>query len=118
MSTRSLDKNGDWNFGQGKANYLNRIKEVEQNVVTRIKSFKNDWFLDLDAEIDWFNILGNKNNETIIKNEITRVTIETDGVRGVSYLELVEIKNRKAFIRIAVETIFDRTFQTEIGILS
>ena len=46
MRVRAIDKNGDWTFGHSRNNYKTGIEAVKQSVVTRIKSFKNDWFLD------------------------------------------------------------------------
>lgn len=117
MSTRALSKTGDWTFGQGLANYLTKADEVRQNVVTRIKSFKNDWFLDVDANIDWLNILSNKNNHKIILDEIERVTMTTEGVRSITQLEIISVVDRTARIKLAFTTIYDQSFQEEIGIL-
>ena len=49
MRVRAIDKNGDWTFGHSRNNYKTGIEAVKQSVVTRIKSFKNDWFLDGEA---------------------------------------------------------------------
>jgi hypothetical protein len=70
MKVRQLDNNNDWNFGNGTANYIKDNDAVLQNIQTRLKSIKNDWFLDQDAHIDWFNILGSKENEQTIIKEV------------------------------------------------
>ena len=96
MKVRRLDTNNDWTFGNGQANYLKDNDAVLQNVATRLKSFKNDWFLDSDAHIDWFNILGSKENKQTILNEVERVVLQTEGVMKINSLELVEIIDRNA----------------------
>jgi len=52
VSVRSITGAGDWTFGKGKADYVSSSKEIRQNVVTRLRSFKNDWFLDIGDGID------------------------------------------------------------------
>jgi hypothetical protein len=117
MSVRALDSSGDWTFGQSLANYLTGADEVRQNVITRLKSFKNDWFLDTTQNIDWFNILGNKNTQKIIIQEITRVTQETDGVRQVNNVTILSINlKRELTVSLSFDTIYDQSFIQQIGI--
>ena len=105
---------GDWTFGQSMANYIEGSEAIRQNVSTRIKSFTNDWFLDIDAHIDWYSILGNKNNKQTIINEVYRVTKETEGVANVEMVEVTNIENRNATIMVKFTTIYDDTFESEI----
>jgi hypothetical protein len=70
ITVRKLDDNKDWTFGQGLANYQDKDNAIAQNVSTRLKSFMYDWFLDQQANIDWFNILGQKNNKQVILNVV------------------------------------------------
>lgn len=116
MAVRRLDENGDWTFGQGRANYLIGPDEVLQRVITRIKSFKNDWFLDVDQCIDWINLLANRNNSKIIEDEIERVTLSTPGVRSVKQVKILSINKRDATILLSFDTIYNKAFQKEIGI--
>ena len=66
MRVRKLDKNQDWTFGNSQNNYINKKEALKQNVVTRIKSCKNDWFLDSEANSGWWDNLGIKQNKGII----------------------------------------------------
>lgn len=116
MSVRRLDSSGDWTFGQGKANYIRRSAEIRQNVVTRIKSFANDWFLDVRANIDWFNILSQKNNQKTILAEVRRVTLNTEGVREITKLTLIQVTDRAATIELGFKTIYDDDFLETIGV--
>jgi hypothetical protein len=116
MRVSRLDKNGDWTFGNGRASYATGSEAIRQNVITRIKSFKNDWFLDISSNIDWFNILGNRNNKKIIESEVRRVTLETEGVLTFDKMEIVENSKRNAIITIEFTTIFDKEIKAEIGI--
>ena len=70
MSVSKIDKNRDWNFGRGLANYITGSEEIAQNVATRLRSFVNDWFLDTEQNIDWFVLLGTRGTEKQIKIEV------------------------------------------------
>ena len=106
MKVRRLNKDNDWSFGNGKANYLKDNDAILQNVATRIKSFKNDWFLDGESHIDWFTILGSKENKQTIINEVERVTLSTEGVTKINLIELSESDQRSAKISIVLDTIY------------
>lgn len=116
MATRRIDDNGDWTFGQGTANYLIGAPEVLQNVITRIKSFQNDWYLDTKQCIDWFNILANRNNQKIIEDEVSNVVFTTAGVRKVYEVKILNITKRDANIYVKFDTIYNVPFEQEIGI--
>lgn len=117
MATRRIDKNGDWTFGQGRANYTVRSEEIRQNVITRLKSFQNDWFLDVQAEIDWLSILGNKNNRSVILREVERVTLATVGVKSIEALDIIRVdQNRKATIQLSYTDIYERSFLETVGV--
>lgn len=111
IKVRKLDKDNDRTFGSGTANYTIEDTAITQNVQTRLKSFKNDFFLDIQANIDWFNILGQKNNEGIIKSEIYRVANNTDGVLTVNSVDITKLENRNATIEISIDTIYNKDVQ-------
>ncbi len=114
MSVSGLDKNGDWQFGRGLATYQRRQNEVLQKVGTRLKSFKDNWFLDTEANIDWFYLLGYKNTLQKIDQEVRRVTLGTDGVVSIDDLQLIKNdKTRGLLIQLKITTVFD---SAELGI--
>lgn len=115
MRVSRVTPNNDWTFGKGKANNAVNSEAIRQNVAARIRSFANDWFLDISANIDWFNILGNKNNDQIIRTEVTRVTLSTDGVATLDKFELV-VTDRDANIIIEFTDIFEESSNTDISI--
>ncbi len=116
MSVRKLDKNGDWTFGQGLGNYIKNDDEIVQNVTTRLKSFKNDYFLDTEQYIDWLNDLGTKGNEDLIISNIRRVVAETNGILRVNDVSLLNNTNRNATININFDTINNKNLTTQIGV--
>ena len=107
MRVRKLDKDGDFTFGIGKANYIDTEDAITQNVVTRIKSFKDDWFLDVEACIDWFNLLGSRNTKDELMRQIEAAVIGTYGVMKLTSLDLVLDESRNATITLSYTTIYD-----------
>lgn len=108
MKTAGLNSDGDWQFGRGLASYISNRNAVRQKVVTRLKSFANDWFLDVTANIDWVDIFGQRNNEGVILSEVERVVLETDGVATITNLTLESNRTtRNAKIYLSFTTIYD-----------
>jgi Tfp pilus assembly protein FimT len=115
MRVSGLDENNDWRFGRGKALYLTRSEAIRQNVVTRLKSFKTDFFLDTDANIDWIDLLGRKGTKDEILRNVERVTLATDGVTIITSLDIqLKTSTRNATIMLSFGTIFDESITEEI----
>lgn len=117
MSVSRLDENGDWTFGQGLAGYITGSEEIQQSVVTRIKSFQNDWFLDTNAYIDWFNLLSNRNTEETTKAQLSKTVLDTVGVNTLNQLNFIlDRENRKANIQLNYTDIYGADVQIETGV--
>lgn len=104
MRVRRLNGH-DWTFGRGVADYIKDQAAIAQNIKTRILSFKNDWFLDIDSNIDWLNLLGQRGTDEIIKNEVARVILTTSGVVRINSLTL-QNNDRRVIIAADITTIF------------
>lgn len=109
MKVSALDKQGDWRFGAGKANYIGRIDAINQKVITRVKSFKNDNPLNMDANIDWIDLLSRRNTENTILKELERVVLGTEGVLSVIDVTISSLVNRVANIQIQYVTIYGKS---------
>lgn len=117
MRVSGLDEDGDWRFGRGLAAYISRGDAIRQNVVTRLKSFRSDFFLDIDANIDWIDLLGRRDTKDEIMRAVERITLATEGVTTITKLEIeVKTSTRNATIMLAFGTIFDDEFNEEITI--
>jgi len=101
----------DWTFGNGRANYIANAEAIRQNVKTRLRSFQNDWFLDIAANIDWITLNGTRNNESQILREIERVVLATEGVVKILEYGVEKIENRHAVIKVKFSTIFDEDLE-------
>jgi hypothetical protein len=117
MSVSGLSTTGDWRFGQGRAVYLKRSDEIRQNVITRLRSFADDWFADIDAGLPWLDMLGAKNNEARILREVESTVLRTSGVQAIERLELVGVTMRDAEIRLTVRDIFGAQLTDTVGVI-
>ena len=117
IKVRALDKNNDWTFGNNEVNYINNDNAIIQNVKTRLKSLKNDFFLDSEANIDWFGILSELNNQEIVINEIYRVTLDTDGVIEIKDIQVVRLDKRDATVEVKFVTINNKEILLSLGLI-
>lgn len=116
MKVSKLNSNGDWGFGRGKAQYIYKSAYVKQKVQTRLKSFKNDWMLDIDNGIDWIDLLGRKGTRNAIISEIERVTLQTVGVASIDSLDVSVDGNRVASISMTITDIYSDTFSFSLEV--
>jgi hypothetical protein len=61
MRVRAIDSSGDWVFGQGRSSYFNGAKEIMQDIDTALQLFLGEAFWQMDAGVDWWNLIGGKN---------------------------------------------------------
>lgn len=106
MIVRALDSDGDWTFGASLNNYLQNSSAVVQNINTRLQEFLGDCFFNTGAGINWFNLLGNK-NQVSLNLAITNTILNTSQVISLSQLS-VNLNNhtRNLFITYSVNTTY------------
>ena len=118
MIMRALDSNGDWTYGKGKNNYNSGNAAVAENIQTRLASVLGDCFFDTGAGIDWFNLLGGK-DQTALNLAVAAVILNTPNVTGI--LQLAVILNevtRAILIQYQVQTTYSQitgTFQYDLN---
>jgi hypothetical protein len=118
MRVSGLTAGGDWTFGRSKANYKTRSAAIRQNIVTRLRSFKNDYFADINAGGDWFTIFGQRGNKDQILREVERIVLQTEGVRAIKRLEIVATdSNRRVTIALEYVDLFDQSYVEQVAIL-
>lgn len=85
MTVRKLDADGD--LALGKEEFLTgySAEEVAQNVVTRLKFFLGEWFLDTADGTDWFgSVLGKGSALASRESVIRRRILLTPGCAGMT----------------------------------
>lgn len=101
MRFRNIDENGDWVFGKGRNSYLRGNEALMMNIKTRLLSFLNDCFFDTDAGIDWWNLLGGKDQKALLAS-IQRVVLRSSHVKRIVDMQS-NLNNRKFAITLSVE---------------
>ena len=103
MKVRAIDSEGDWLL-RHKADSA----AIAQNVKTQILSLYNDWFLDFENGVRWFNYLSKNPNTDKMRDEIKRQILS---VGGVSSLEILNINTneRRATIEVQYRDIYDES---------
>ena len=106
MKVRSLDDRGDWNFGLGAQSYRVDLIAVMQVIATHIRSWYLDCFFDMEAGIDWKNLLGAKQTEDMIKLACRREMLKIPEVNTVDAIWLTVDEDRNLTISYDITTIY------------
>lgn len=113
MIVRSIDADGDWNFGKGRNDYLKSNTAIAQNIKTRLQSFLGDCFFAINEGLDWFNLLGSK-NQIAVELAVRAVLLNTEGVTGVvSSTVFYDANNRNLLITYVVNTVYTSVSNAE-----
>ena len=106
MRVSGLDSDNDWTFGRSKANYKTNSNCIAQNIQTRVKSFVNDYYLDITRGIDWDRLLGTPGTEDEIVRDVKKMVILTNGVISISNVSIVTNDDRHATMSITYRDFF------------
>ncbi len=82
MIVRAIDADNDWQFGKGRNDYRANIEAVEQMIKTRLQSFLGDCFFAINEGLDWFNLLGSK-NQLALELAVRAVILNTEKVTSI-----------------------------------
>jgi hypothetical protein len=108
MRYRKLDANDDYSFGQGQVNFFQDDPVgVAQAVVTRLRLWLSEWFLDINEGMPWVEgVLGKKSKSTA-DSTIRSHVLETQGVLEIiEYASQLDPDNRKLSVQIELDTIY------------
>lgn len=84
MRYRALDANGDYSGGRGQGNFLiNSPACVAQSVLTRLKLWQGEWFLDLTEGTPWLQQVLGKFSKPIYDLTIKTRVLGTQGVTSI-----------------------------------
>lgn len=108
MNFRALDSNGDWTFGNGVQNYLVEADAINVDIATALKTFLNECFFALNFGVDWWNLIGSKNQQGIILQCRTMI-VSRYGVVKINEVQVIlDRVTRKLSISYNVDTIYSR----------
>ncbi|MDN7790435.1 hypothetical protein QZM66_22995 [Burkholderia contaminans] len=117
MRVRRLDANGDWTFGRGRADYADRSESVAQRVTTRLRSFRGDWFLDLDHGLPWIERMERGNERDRLEGDIKRQILGTEGVaQTLAFDTSVDVKTRRMTVVVTIRDIYGDEAEIEVPV--
>jgi hypothetical protein len=102
---RALDLNGDWTFGQGINNYKRNQDALAQDIGSNLASFLNDCFFDTTSGIDWWNLIGSK-DQTGLNLAISTTILNTVGVTGINQVSVSLDNSRHFSVSYKVQSIY------------
>lgn len=104
MKYRKMSPSGDYVFGSGSQFLENSPEAVAQAILTRVRLFVEEWFLDLKEGLDLKRILGVRTAATR-DAEVKRRIVGTPGVKSlVAYSSTV--RGRSFSVSATVNTIY------------
>lgn len=108
MRYRALDANGDYSGGRGSGNFLiNSPACVAQSVLTRLKLWQGQWFLDLTAGTPWLQGILGKVSKQAADILIRARVLATNGVTGISsYSSTLNTVTRALSVTMTIDTTF------------
>lgn len=109
MKVRALDENHDWSMG-----HKLKSEAIAQNVKTQILSLFNDWFLDFENGIKWFDYLTKNTNLNKMRDEIKKQILKADGVVSLETLN-INLVERKAIIQVQYSDIYNENLKVLIN---
>ena len=113
MKFRALDGTWDWKFGKGVGSYSTESMAIAYDVKSKILSWLGDCFFDETAGIDWYNILGSKDQKSQLDSVIKKIVVDEYGVIELSFFES-SIENRQYTCTVRFKTIYNETIEVKI----
>jgi hypothetical protein len=107
MRTRRINDNNDWLFGAGRQSYHSGSDAVAQKVLTRLQSFKGNWFLNLDAGINWISEMEQRGQQLLLESNVKTTILNTRGVVSLNtFNSSWDTRNRKLTITASYTDIY------------
>ena len=106
MKYRQLDSNGDYTFGLGGGNFYQDVPAaVGQAVLTRLKLFEGEWFLDTTYGTPYNSQILGAGTVATYDAALQEVILNTRGVLSIaSYSSGVDPRTRAAAVNCTINT--------------
>ncbi|MDH0030306.1 MULTISPECIES: hypothetical protein [unclassified Acinetobacter] len=111
MRYRKLDENGDYSFGNSQANfYQNTPQAVGQAVLTRLRLWVGEWFLNIDDGTDWLDQVLGRGTSLLYEQVIKQRILGTQGVTEITdFFTQYDPNTRELAIQTTINTIYGET---------
>lgn|SRR5574343_392757 len=116
MQYRKLDSAGDYTLGSGADFHVNTPETVAQAVVTRLRLWTGEWFVDTTDGTPWdTEILGKRLQRKNPDSAIKRRILETPGVTEITeYSSTFDGETRKFSVTATINTDYGLASISEI----
>lgn len=116
MKDLRLDAQGDLVVEENDLALVNDIEELKQRLKIALSIHKNEWFLDVDAGINYIDVLGKKNSEPELKKEMLKIINSFDEIDEVTSLESAyNGTDRKLIINFKAKTVDGEILNMQVG---
>lgn len=111
MRYRKLSEDQDYTFGAGQQNfYRDQPEAVGQAVVTRLRLWLNEWFLDSDEGTPYMQGVFGKHSQTEADNTIEQRVLGTQGLTDLSnYSSAIDPVTRGMSATMDIDTLYGPT---------
>lgn len=117
MKIRTIDAEGDWQFGKGLQSYQYENNAISENIKTRLMSFLNDCWFDMNAGLDWFRLLGEKNKKSEIELTVQGIILQSYGVvRLNKIISDFDGATRNLVLQYNIDTIFSPNVENTVEV--
>lgn len=109
MTFRAIDSNNDWQFGTGRQSYFTDEDAINADIKTALQVFLGECFFALDAGVDWWNLIGGKDEQGIIL-QCRTVISQRQGVARINSVTARLDRATRAFsVTYNVDTIYSQS---------
>lgn len=106
----TMTADGDLFVGPNGTTFISGSAGIAQLLLIAVRLFLNEWFLNLDAGVDWDSILGEKYNEQQIRDSLTPVILAVPSITTINSLTIsLDDSTRAVGISYSVQSAFDDT---------
>lgn len=113
MRVRALDSNWDFKFGKSRQDYASESLATAYDVKQKILCWYNDCFFDMQAGIDYKNLLGEKGGKTTLDNSVKKILMVQPDIVEITYFESSVI-DRKYSLTTRFKTVYNETIEVKI----
>lgn len=113
MRVRALDSNWDWKFGKSKQCYASESLATAYDVKQKIQCWYNDCFFDMQAGIDYKNLLGRKGTKEQIDQAVRKVLATQPDIIEITYFDSY-VTDRKYSLTARFKTVYNETIEVKI----
>lgn len=113
---RSLSPSGDWTWGAGRQNYASGETAINLDVQTALQTFLGEIFWNLKFGVDWWNLLGGKDEASIIL-QTRAVILQCWGVQQITAMSAVLNRTtRNLVLTYAINTCYSQGLNGSVSV--